>query len=93
MAEEEENTLIIVRRTPTAARTAFAGVISKAFSVQLAASMAAFKKEIVFSRPFGRWELVAMVEAQDGCQGTVRGAGCEEEPEPQSASYLFGCQK
>jgi len=49
------------------AKTALAGVILEIFSARSMASMAAFNKETEFSRPFGSWELVAMVEAQGRC--------------------------
>jgi len=66
------------------------------------ASIAAFSKETEFSRPFGRWDLVAMVETQGSCEETARGAGCEEESEPLlarasvlslSVSDVFGRKK
>ena len=66
--------MIIVRITLTVAKTAFAGVILEIFSARSMASMAAFNKETAFSRPFGRWELVVMVETEGSHKGTVRGA-------------------
>ena len=39
--------------------------------------MAAFSKETVFSRPFGRWDLVAMVETRGSYEEAVQGAGRE----------------
>ena len=69
-----KRTLIMVRRTPTVAKAALAGVMLEIFSARFIASMAAFNKETVFFRPFGRWELVAMVETQGSCEETMRGA-------------------
>jgi len=42
------------------------------FSAIFMASMAAFSKETVFSRPFGGWDLGAMVEAQGNHEEAVR---------------------
>ena len=39
--------------------------------------MAAFSKETVLSRPFGRWDLVAMVETRGSYEEAVQGAGRE----------------
>ena len=71
IAEEEEDTLIIVRRMPTVAKTAFAGVILEIFSARSMASMAAFNKETAFSRSFGRWDSVAMVETEGSYEEVV----------------------
>ena len=46
------------------------------------ASMAAFNKETALSRPFGRWDLVAMVETQGSREETMEGAGRKQESEP-----------
>lgn len=54
--------MIIARRTPTVAKTAFAGVMHEIFSARSMASMAAFNKETALSRPFGRRDSVAMVQ-------------------------------
>jgi len=43
--------------------------------------MAIFSEERAPSRPFGRWESVAMVEIQSRCKGAVRRGGCDEESE------------
>ena len=59
--------MIIVRRTPTVAKTALAGVTLEIFSARSMASIAAFNKETALSRPFGRWDLEAMVETQSSC--------------------------
>ena len=82
IAEEEEDTLIIVRRMPTVAKTAFAGVILEIFSARSMASMAAFNKETAFSRPFGRWELVVMVETESSRKETVRAAAVRRKQDP-----------
>jgi len=74
IAEGEEGTLIILRRTLTVPKTALAGVMLEILSAIFMASMAAFSKETVFSRPFGRCDLGAMVEAQGNPRGS--GAGC-----------------
>jgi len=63
----------MTRMTLAEPKMALAGVTAETSFARFKASMAAFSKERVPSRPFGRWDLVAMVE--------VRG-GCEEEPEP-----------
>jgi len=63
--------LIIARRTLTVAKTAFAGVMLEIFSARSMASMAAFNKETALSRPFGRWDSVAMVETQGSWEETV----------------------
>ena len=82
IAEEEKSTLIIARRTLTVAKTALAGVMLEIFSARSMASMAAFNKETVFSRSFGRWDLVVMVETQGSHEKAVRGAGRGQEPVP-----------
>ena len=66
--------MIIARRTPTVAKTAFAGVMLEIFSARSMASMAAFNKETVFSRPFGRRDSVAMVETEGSYEEAVWGA-------------------
>ena len=48
------------------------------FSAIFMASMAAFSKETVFSRPFGGWDLEAMVESEGNHEEAVRGAGRTE---------------
>jgi len=64
MQQRRKHTLIIVRRTLTVAKTAFAGVILEIFSARSMAWMAAFNKETASSLPFGRWDLAAMVKKQ-----------------------------
>jgi len=72
--------LIITRRTLTVAKTALAGVMLEIFSARSMVSMAAFNKETALSRPFGRWDSVAMVGTQGSCEELVGGGtGCEEE--------------
>ena len=66
--------MIIVRRTPTVAKTALAGVMLEIFSARSMASIAAFNKETEFSRPFGRWDSVAMVETQGDIGGNDAGS-------------------
>lgn len=56
------------------AKTAFAGVVLEIFSARFMASMATFNEDIAFSCPFGRWELVAMVETRCSHKETVGGA-------------------
>jgi len=53
------------------AKTALAGVILEIFSARSMVSMAAFNEETVLSRPFGRWDLAAMVETQGSCEEAV----------------------
>ena len=74
--------MIIVRITLTVAKTAFAGVILEIFSARSMASIAAFNKETAFSRPFGRWESVVMVETEGSHKGTVRGAAVRRNQDP-----------
>ena len=59
------------------AKTAFAGVMLEIFSARSMTWMAAFSKETASSRPFGRWDLVAMVETRGSYQEAVEGAGRE----------------
>ena len=66
----------------TVAKTAFAGVMLEIFSARSMASMAAFNKEMALSRPFGRWELVAMVETQGSREKTVREAAVRKNQNP-----------
>jgi hypothetical protein len=75
IAEERKHTLIMVRRALTVPKAALAGVMLEIFSARFMASMAAFNEETAFSRPFGRWDLVAMVEIQGSHEKAVRGAG------------------
>ena len=53
---------MIVSRALTVPKTACAGVMLESFSARFTASMAAFNKERVPSRPFGGWDLVVMGE-------------------------------
>ena len=61
---------------------ALAGVMVDASFARLRASMATFSEERVSSCPFGRWDLVAMVEAQGRDEKAVRRAGREQGLEP-----------
>jgi len=45
-------------------KAALAGVTLEIFSARFMASMAAFNGETALPRPFGRWDLGVMVEAQ-----------------------------
>jgi hypothetical protein len=54
-----------------------AGVILEIFSARFMASMAAFNEETAFSRPFGSWDLVAMVETEGSHEKAVRVQGSE----------------
>jgi len=47
-------------------KAALAGVMLENFSARFMTSMAAFSEETAFPRPFGRWDLGVMVEAQGG---------------------------
>ena len=49
----------------TVLKTALAGVMLETSPAIFMASMAAFNVETTPSLPFGRWDLVAMVETQD----------------------------
>jgi len=61
------------------AKRAFAGVMLEIFSARCMASMAAFNKETAFSRPFGRWDSVAMVETEDSYEEAVGGAAAKSQ--------------
>jgi len=75
-------------------KTALAGVILEIFSARFVASMAAFKEEIEPSRPFGRWDLVVMVEAQGSCKKAVQRADREEEQaQPGFAPAQFSANR
>ena len=74
--------MIIVRRMVTEPKTALAGVMLETSFARFRVSMATFSKERAPSRPFGRWDLAAMVEMQDSWEKAVRRVSCEEEPEP-----------
>ena len=75
---ERGRTLIIVRRTLTQPKTAFAGVILETSFARFMASMAAFSEEMTPSRPFGGWELASMVETGGDCGKVMQCVGCEE---------------
>ena len=74
--------MIVVRRFLAESSAALAGGMVEISSARLIASMAAFNEERALSRPFGRWDLVAMVETQGGCKKAVQRAGREEESKP-----------
>ena len=88
IVEEEGDTLIIVRRTPTVAKRAFAGVMLEIFSARFMASMAAFSKETAFSRPFGRWDSVTMVETEGSYEEGVRAAAVGKNQNPITAMEM-----
>ena len=72
----------IVRRALTVPKAALAGVMLEISFARFRASMATFSEETTPSRPFGRRNLAAMVEAQGDWDKAVRRTGCEEEAEP-----------
>ena len=82
MEESRKHTLISVRRTMTEPKMAFAGGTHEVFT-GFRDSMAAFNAEAAPPRSFNCWDSVFMVEAGGSCERTVRGEGCEEDPEPQ----------
>ena len=63
----------MARRTAAALNATWAGVAFAASFATAMTSMAAFNKERAFSRPFGFWDLVVIVESRGGCE---RAAGC-----------------
>lgn len=64
--------MIIVRRTAAEPNAALAGVIPEASFARFMASMAAFNKEIVPSRPLDCCDVVFIVETQGSCEKPVR---------------------
>ena len=62
VVEEQECTLIMVRRELTVTKTVFAGVILEILSARFKASMVVFNTEMTSSRPLGCWGLAFMVE-------------------------------
>lgn len=71
----------MVSRTTAALNAIGAGVPLVASFAMVRTSMAAFNKVRAFSRPFGFWELVAIVDPLDGSEKTVRCVSHEEELE------------
>ena len=67
-------TLIIVRRSLAEPNAFLVCAMVEASLTRFMASMAAFNKERVPFRPFGRWDVVAMVETQGRCEEAVRRA-------------------
>jgi len=65
-------------------KAALAGVMLEASFARLRKSMATFSEERALPRPFGRWDLAAMVGMQGGCEKAVQRTGNEEKPESQS---------
>ena len=78
--EEENHTLIIVRRMLTEPKTALAGVMLETSFARFMASTAAFSKGMALSWRFVRWGLVTMVETGGSCESDV-GTGRAEGPE------------
>jgi len=64
--EGRKPTLIAVRRSLVEPNAALAGVMFETF-VGFRASMASLSGERALSRPFGCWNLAAMVETQGSC--------------------------
>ena len=64
----------------TEPKTALAGVTLEISFARLRASMARFSVERTPSGPFGRWDLVAIVETQDGWEKATRGIGFGKAP-------------
>ena len=66
------STLTIVSRTLTDPKTAFAGVMLEVSFARFRDLMATANAEGTPSRPFGRWELVAIVDNRGDCEKAVR---------------------
>ena len=66
----------------TVSKTALTGGMGVAAFAKFRVSMVTFNKERAPSRPFGCWDLAAMVEMQDSWEKAVWRVSCEEEPEP-----------
>ena len=77
-----ELTRIMVRRTLTEAKAAWAGVTLDSSFARSRPLMATSSKERIPSRPFGSWDLPAIVEMQGDCEKAVWREGCGEESEP-----------
>jgi len=60
-----------VRRILTDPKTALAGVMLEISFARFMASIAMFNEERVPSRPFGRWDLAAIVKIQRGGEKAV----------------------
>ena len=69
-----KRTLIIVRRTLTEPKTAFAGVILEISFARFMVSIATFNEESVPPRPFCCWGLVFMIQTERAGEKT-----CEVE--------------
>ena len=72
----------MVRRMATEPKTALAGVMLESSLARFRASMAIFREERAESRPFGRWDLVAIVEIQRSGEKAGRCVRREEESGP-----------
>ena len=72
--DRNEPTLMVVSRTVVEPNAVFAGMMLEASFARLRALIATFSEESVPSRPSGRWDSVAMVENQGGCEKAVRRA-------------------
>ena len=73
-------TLIIVRRTPTEPKTAFAGVTLVTSFASFMASMAPSNNESVLSRRFCCPSFVSIAGAEGSCEKTVGRANCTKGP-------------
>jgi len=81
--------LIIVRRTPAEAKAILAGVTLEASFAKFTASMAAFNREIVPSRLFGRCDVAAMVVRESSGALWPRGNLMETAVYPFGRNCLF----
>ena len=75
--------MTITRRMLTELKTALAGVTLESSFARFRASMAIFSEERTASRPFGRWDLSAMVEKKGSYEEAVRSMDREEESGPK----------
>ena len=66
ITEEEENTLMITRRTLTVPKTTLVCIMLEISFARLT-SMAAFNEMVTLSRSFDRWDLVVMVATRKRC--------------------------
>jgi len=66
----------------TVPKTALAGVMLETSFARFRASIAMFSEERAPSRPFGCWDLVAIIDVQGSWETVARREGCEEEFEP-----------
>ena len=80
--ERTSRTLIMVRRMVTVPKTALAGVMLEISFARFRASMAILSEERTASRPFGRWDLVAIVGTRDSWEKAVGAQAGRKSPDP-----------